>query len=257
MLLPNVPPVNAGTLYCNKLSIGATGTTNGFGVSAGACRDAFNLNDIILPNFFDVHGDIVGAGGVDVAPIVPNQFYQVFVIGDSTGYKPTSVILSIISANDGPIMPLGYDMYRRIGWVGTDDTAAPNTKILKWYQYGYGQDRIYYYDKSLEALSNGSSVNIYTPVNILIPPINTIAIVNVGYQPSDPANTCSFAPLGSPQAAIDSGMIIFSCGSTGLQKLQTNIPAHFNLSTLSTQILYRNREGDFVTLNTIGFYDFI
>ena len=129
----SIPIVNAPNLYINGLGLTFTNTTH-ITVAAGRARDSSDTNDIIMNSAAVINVRNNGALGLDTGTLAPNTFYAVYVIGDSNAYGVPTVILS---ANlTSPQLPLNYDMYRRIGIVKSDATAAPNTLILEFWQTG-------------------------------------------------------------------------------------------------------------------------
>ena len=104
------------------------------------CRDAGNAIDmevgyqnlqaVTLPaTQFDgyipgllINSAINGAGGLDAGSLGASLQYAVYLIGDSRGYNPVAGIMTLTS-NPLPLMPLGYDSYRLIGFIETDGSS--------------------------------------------------------------------------------------------------------------------------------------
>lgn len=127
-LLPN--------LYIIGMNISVASTTV-LAIAPGMCRDSDNTIDIeishanidnvvlpvpqfqgYLPGLF-INGAINGAGGLDAGSLGASLQYAVYVIADSRGYNPTAGIMTLTS-NPLPLMPLGYDSYRLLGFIETD-----------------------------------------------------------------------------------------------------------------------------------------
>ena len=202
---PQIPIINDGLLYANGLVLSYV-SAKVITMSAGAARDASNTNDISLSALVTIDGSKTGANGFDSGVLGATQCYAVYVVGDSTSYKPTA---GLISANltTMPVLPAGYDMYRRVGWVVTNDTA----QILKFYQYGKDEKRTYYYDVDdsfgVVVLSGGAEIE-YTQVQMgapsnapVVPPIATRVIFRNEYDPALAANTASFQTYGATATA--------------------------------------------------------
>lgn len=180
--LPSYPMVNAGNYYVNGLGLVYIGTTS-FYIQAGAARDSANINDISLPGivststgFNTINGCTVstaatGLNGLDTGTIAASTLYAVYVIGSSTWgsvtpnssagssasgnasnfvYYPAGGIISTSFTN--PVLPYGYDMYRRIGCVLTDSSSH----ILNFLQE-----------------NNGTTETVYNSGNIMIGGGNT------------------------------------------------------------------------------------
>jgi len=166
----STPIVNARQYYINGLKLAyATATT--MTVSAGRCSNSTNANDIsvglplnvaatqtgTLPvaagtGAVTINTAVNGAGGLDTGTIANSTFYAVHAIGDSFGIEPGSAMLS--TSATAPILPAGYDMFFRIGYVKTNGSA----QILPFRQDGCGLDRWMWYDAPIATdITSGSS----------------------------------------------------------------------------------------------------
>ena len=63
-----------------------------------------------------------GANGLDYGTLAASTNYGVWLIGDSRGYNPVAAVLSLTS-NAYPLMPLGYDSMRLIGFADTNSST--------------------------------------------------------------------------------------------------------------------------------------
>jgi len=243
---PNTPIVNAGVKYVNGLELTKTAAKI-ISIGAGAARNSTDLNDIVLDALVSINGATVGAGGVDVAALVASSFYAVYIVGDSTKYAATTGLLSLSGTT--PNLPGNYDMYRRIGWVLTDGSA----NILQFWQYGEGQERIYYYDVGISELSAGSSAT-FAEINLAtsVPPIATQVLFDVTYTPNGATDVAEFLPFGS---AATSGFIRFGTGVAGAQVDTVTVPCRLDAGV--PKVLYKVTAGDTLTLLTVGFTDFL
>lgn len=262
--IPQSPVVNAGILYVNGLSISLTGPQE-ITMQLGAARDSTNTNDIILgataltPDVpttpaipIVIDGANVGANGVDVAPMIPFTMYAVYEIGDSTGYQPTAGLFSLNTVQPnlpGGFPHGGYDMYRRVGWVLTDDDA----NILQVWQYEQDQTRVYYYDVGISVLSAGAS-GTFTPVNlsIAVPPIVTEVLLNYTFTPAAATNVAEFLPFGS---TATNGIIQVGSGVAAAQVGMVWVPITLNAGVPT--LLYKVTGTSTLTLLVAGFKDYI
>ncbi len=212
---PNIPMVNLGNLYISGLQLTWLTTTT-IQVSAGQCRDHLDLNDIQLPSSitygptatpttitptYIINTAQSGALGLDILPtagIAASTLYYVYAIGNSNNNSPSqpgfdplnlpSVILSLSAS--APTLPRNYDMYRRIGCVRTDTTAAPS-HIIPFYQTAapnssnrlmdYGTDGI----TAFTVLAAGASAT-YAPIVLtgLLPPLATTVVLRATLTPN-------------------------------------------------------------------------
>lgn len=246
MSIPQIPIVNAGLLYVNGLGIAKTGNKT-LSMATGAARNSNNDNDIVVSSSLSINGANVGANGVDLAAIVLNSFYAVYVIGDSTAYEPVAGLLSLSATT--PNLPSGYDMYRRVGWILTDGSA----NILQFWQYGSDETRTYYYDVGISELSGGSSAT-FAEVNLAtsVPPIATDVLFDVTYTPNGATDVAEFLPFGS---AASSGFIRFGYGVAAAQVGVATVPCRLDSGV--PKVLYKVTAGDTLTLLTVGYKDFL
>lgn len=243
----NTPIVNAGVKYVNGLELTRTANKT-ISMAQGAARDSSNVNDIVLDSAVTINGAAVGANGVDVAAIVLNSFYAVYVIGDSTKYEAAAGLLSLDA--DQPSLPSGYDMYRRVGWILTDGSA----NILQFWQFGEGQERTYYYDVGIAELTNGTQTS-FTEVDLAtsVPPIATDVLLDVAYTPASATNTAHFLPFGS--SATD-GIVRFGYGVAAAQRGMAVAPCRLDSGV--PKILYKVDNGsDDLDVLVAGYKDYM
>lgn len=81
-----------------------------------------------------------GAGGLDSGSEKADQWYAVYVIGDSQGQNQPAALLS--ESFDSPQLPSGYDQ-KRLVWAVRNDG---DKNIIKFYQSGKGCKRRCWYD---------------------------------------------------------------------------------------------------------------
>jgi len=172
----STPVTNARQYYINGLKL-AYATTTTLTVTAGRCSNSTNVNDISvgLPinvaatqtgteseagtGTVTINGAANGAAGLDTGSLAASTFYAVYAIGDSFGIEPGS---ALISANlTAPLLPAGYDMSFRIGYVKTDGSSH----FLPFRQDGCGLDRWMWYDAAIATDITAGSSATYAPVN--------------------------------------------------------------------------------------------
>ena len=171
LLNPLTPIVNLGNLYINGQRLTWLSTTT-FSVGAGQVRDSTDTVDIIMgasqytnssaesdsnPTSVavTVSVGVTGAGGIDVSTVTASSMYSVFAIGNSAGFLPGSVVISLVAPNAAPHLPTSvafngqtysYDCYRYIGSVSIDSgshfrpfmqTGAQALRTI-WYDPGTG-----------------------------------------------------------------------------------------------------------------------
>jgi len=242
--MTNVPVVNDGILYVNGLDLAWTADET-ISMAAGAARNSANVNDIVLASAVSINNTTNGANGLDTGSVANSTMYAVYLIGDSTGYQATAGIMS--ADFDSPLLPFGYDMYRRVGAVRTDGTAD---NLLFW-QNGVGQSRSYYYDVGISELSGGSSTT-YAEVDLAtsVPPIATNVLFAVTYTPNGATDVAEFIPFGS---TATTGVVRFGYGVAGAQVGMATIPCR--LDSAIPKVEYKVTSGDALTLLVMGYED--
>lgn len=202
----STPITNARQYYINGLKLAyLTGTT--MSVTAGRCSNSTNVNDIAvgLPlnvaatqtgtepvdlgtGAVTINTAANGAGGLDIGTMANDTFYAVYAIGDSYGIEPGS---ALISANlTQPLLPGGYDMYFRIGFIKSSGAAA----ILPFRQDGCGLDRWMYYDAPIATSVTAGASATYAPVDASAAlPAATPTLVSF---------YCTFTPTGTNDKLI-------------------------------------------------------
>lgn len=206
-LTPEIPMVNAGLLYVNglKLTNDAATPNTVFNVAAGACRDSTNVNDIIISSSVAVSTAKVGVGGLDFGTIAASSLYAVYAIGSSANQlgngQPYSAYPGtvVISANfTKPVLPFGYDMYRRIGTIATD--ASSNIRVFV--QSGIGSVRTMWYGSPIATSITAGTSDTYTVVGInavsaVVPAQVCIVHLDITLTPGTAGDKVTLKPLAS------------------------------------------------------------
>lgn len=164
------PVTNARQYYINGLKLAYVSATT-MTVTAGRCSNSTNVNDISvgLPlnvaatqtgtepvaagtGTVTINTAVTGVAGLDQGTMANDTFYAVYAIGDSFNVNPGSALISADLTS--PLLPNGYDMYFRIGFIKTNGSA----QILPFRQDGCGLDRWMWYDAPIATdVTNGSS----------------------------------------------------------------------------------------------------
>jgi hypothetical protein len=202
------PMVNAGELYVNGLHLVYIGNTS-ITVTAGACRDSTNQDDIVLAADTTLSIASNGVNALDTGTVAANTFYYVYAIGSSLSATPeinidkqynifasgTTILngtviaegqntpqpaytvtnnqqpATLLSAsNSAPTLPAGYDMFRRVGTVLTDGSSH----ILAFWQdqTGQGTNRKMWYDAPISVLAATAAATFTAQaLNVAVPAI--------------------------------------------------------------------------------------
>lgn len=287
MVLPNVPIVNAGLLYVNGLNLENSINVGGLTVTAGAARDSTNTTDIILPVQASLSLTTVGAGGLDTGELVENKFYAVYVIGsdqgvvtsdselgggynskfqpvnaspDPTPPYPTSILISLNGTS--PILPMGYNAFRRLGWIRTELDGS-DVVISAFNQYGNTSVRtMYYYDNTL-VLEAGIDTSFTTlPIAIgvgananvpAVPKLEGEVIFAATFTPAAATDVLEIAPYIFPTPP-DKGYAVFGSGVNAVQVATVVCPCQLN--GVIPSVSYKVTAGT-LALSVVGYVDYL
>lgn len=230
---PQDPIANLGTMYVNgmQLSNDTVAPNTVLRVAVGQCRDYTNTNDIVInavynttvvppalvSNYVTANLAVSGVGGIDVGTVAASTMYAVYAIGSSANpaylvnYSPINQVppteypysafpgAVILSTNfTAPVLPAGYDMFRRIGTIVTDGSSH----IVEFRQTGSGSVRTMWYGTSVLVQAAGHATG-YTAVslNALSPAVPTGFATNVYLAtfltPTAAGDEVSFIPTGA------------------------------------------------------------
>lgn len=173
--------VNLPFLYADRCSVGTTTPTT-LQITPGQVRDDTNIYDLVVSSILTINAEIVGANGIDIDELATDTWYAVFVIGDQYNFNSPAALISTSLSN--PIMPDGYNVKRRIGWIKTDGSDH----LIFCSHAGTGNERQYFWSTSEAAdtivLSGGASTT-YAAVDcsLLIPETSCIALFRYSYTP--------------------------------------------------------------------------
>ena len=236
--------VNLPTMYINGCNlIYVNGTT--INVTAGQVRDSSNQFDIVIPNPLVINSTTKGINGLDTGSLGNNLFYNIYIVSDSSGFRPAGAILSL-SSSGAPLLPVGYDLIRLIGIWLTGGSAI----LVNIYQTGQGNDRTFFYDVPIPVLTAGVATS-FTPVNLsaAVPNICRLIELNAAYTPAAVNNICALRPTGSTSSATvrQNGIV-----ATVEQDIQVQIPVLLASGNPSIDYMV-TASGDALTLNVSAF----
>jgi hypothetical protein len=195
-------------------------TATTIGVQAGQCRNSSNVNDITIASNLTLNAATTGANGLDTGALANSTFYAVYAIGDSTGYQDGACVAS--TTLTAPLLPEGYDMYRRIGYILTSGAAA----ILEFRQDGESEDRWMWYDTAIATDITAGASATYAAVSLVasIPALttkNSLVTLLTAFTPTSAADKLALRPGDSSST---NGYVIVSCDVAGV--------AHTSMQTL-------------------------
>ena len=130
--------------------------------------DSVSIKGVVLSNV-DVNASTVGgtgAGYLDSGIVTQNTWYAVHLIANALNTLPVQALLSLSAT--APTLPAGYTLFRRVGWVSTENDA--NAHLLSTYRYG---DKVTYFDPALYSQSVNSG-GVTKQFATYIPPTSRI-----------------------------------------------------------------------------------
>lgn len=238
------PMVNDPSLYINGLGIAPASTTTTLTLFSGAARDSTNVNDIVLSADVTINAANVGANGIDTGALAASTFYYVYVIGSSLSASPeididkqvstlasgTTILNGTVIAEGqvtpqptwtvknnpqpaglislsatAPTLPLGYDMFRRVGAVLTSGASV----FLPFFQdmTAEGTNRKMWYDTPISVLAataaaamTAQSLAVAVPAVALAGKATEVTL-QADLLPNAAANFVQLRPTGSAAAA--------------------------------------------------------
>jgi hypothetical protein len=246
MTIKSVPAANLGLSYINGLQLAWTANTKVV-VSSGQCRDSNNIYDLVLSSK-SIDAGTNGVNGLDTGSLGASTMYYVFVIGDSTGYKATGLLLSL--SDTDPTMPFGYDLMRKIGSVATDGSSH----FILFYQSGNGSTRPCTYDEPVSVLSGGTATS-FTAVSLtgIVPPVSKIPVKLLAiYTPNAAGDTAAIRPVNG---TTTTGTVLKGSVAAVAQDLQLDAIALLDSGV--AKIDYKVTASDTLSLYVIGYTDFL
>lgn len=232
----NDPVYSLPHLYISGLNISAASTTV-LAIAPGQARDSSdnidmpvgfpNLQGNTLPatlfqNFMPplfVNSAVKGANGIDAGTLAASTQYSVFLIGDSRGYQPVAGLISL-SSNAFPLLPLGYDSFRLLGFALTDGSTHFTQANIS----NAVNSKAYYLLPEVSELSGGNATT-FTEIDLsgqiadanVAAPAVTIALLDVIFTPAAVGDVVQFRPHGSTSTA---GLVTISGLTAGIPQQQ-------------------------------------
>jgi hypothetical protein len=268
--IQNDPVYSLPHLYISGLNISVASTTV-LAIAPGQARDSSDNIDMpvgfpnlqgntlpatlfqgYMPPLF-VNGAVNGANGLDAGSLIATMDYAIYLIGDSRGYNPVAAIITLTS-NMLPLLPLGYDSYRLLGFIQTDSSAhfvASSTNPINM------RNAIAYYLSPAVSVLSGGNATTFTAIDLSTPiPTTTerdvIAFLLVTFIPSAVGDTVTFRPTaeGTPQTTGLTTIVGMAAGIAQSQYLQIIC----GVGSSKPEIDYKvTVSGDSVSISVVGY----
>jgi hypothetical protein len=147
-----------------------------------------------------INSAVTGANGLDTGTLGTSLQYSVWLIGDSRGYKPVAGLLSLTSSNWTPLLPLGYDSKRLLGFIETDGS---NHFVYATHKPQNMAGFVQYYNQPPLSVLSGGNATTFTAIDLTTNaavPTTTLPNVIVGlvvtFIPLAAGDVVEFRPTG-------------------------------------------------------------
>jgi len=243
--------------YISGFAISVASNTT-LSIGAGICRDSTNSVDITLGSSnlnangqyvaapLTLNAAVVGANGIDAGTFAASKVYAVYMIADSLGYRTTASTMTLAS-NSSPALPLGYDVFRLIGYAVSDGS----THFLPAYISGTANTRFFTFDApQATAVTAGNSATYAGVVltTLVCPVANTPVLVYTNWTANAAADTLKMQGYSSTGDAVS--LIAPVAGATAHTTTYNQVLAQLN--SAAPTINYKVSAGT-VAINVAGF----
>lgn len=241
----NLPIVNAPYLSVDGLEIARASATT-LTVASGRARNSSNENDIILTAGVTINGAENGINGLDTGSLANATLYTIYAVGDSSQNSTPGAMISASATS--PLLPVGYDMYRKIGYVRTDGSA----QFLLGYWSGSSNERIFMYDAPIAtAVTAGSSTtDAAVSLATFVPAVTGLPVyMFYDMTPAAASRVLTLKPYGATGAPFTATSQVTAVHVTGVALVQ----AQLLLGVPNIEYVWSAGGGDAVALNVAGY----
>lgn len=240
-------------LYVNGLNVSVASNTT-LTIATGQCRDSTNETDFTVASTLTVNAAVNGVNGLDTGTFAASTIYAVYVIGDSTLISDPACLMSLSAT--APVLPSGYDSFRRVGWAVSDGSIHFRTI----YQIGTTSARICFYDTPVAVLTAGAQITTFLAIDLsaVVPTVNGIPVLlNSSFTPNTAGNSASLRPTGSSVAANVAPVILTGVVAAQPQKFPT-FRTLAKVAANKAEIDYVvTQNTDSLSLSVAGFEDYL
>jgi hypothetical protein len=244
MVQINLPVVNAAYLDVDGLQIARTGNAAAT-VAAGRARNSTNENDIILDAQATLNAAANGINGLDTGALAASTLYGLYVVGDSTQNNDAGILLSLVFT--APLLPVGYDMYRLIGYMRTDGSSH----LLAGYWSGSANERTFVYDVPIATAvtAGGSATYAAVTLTTFVPAVqNILANIETNWTANAAGDTLAYQPFAATGDTVK--YIAYVAGATAHTLVREYVQAQ--LDSGAPKINYKVSAGT-VAVNVAGY----
>lgn len=241
------PIVNKPFLYVNNLKVTWASNTT-LTVGTGICRDSTNTFDMEITSTKTLNAATTGINALDTGTFAASKCYALYVVGDSSGFSTTGVLLSLSATT--PQLPTGYDIFRRIGWAFTDGS----THFMVLNHVGNGSTKQYFYDEPVSALSGGTSATFAAvALTEKVPAVDGLPVLLQCDLTPNAADDAGYVRSGGSSAT--NGEVMY--GSVAAKKSSQQMSVVSKLVTAVPTIEYKVTASGSLNALIVGFTDYI
>lgn len=234
----NIPVYLQPHLYISGLNISYASTTI-LAIAPGAARDSNNNIDMLngypysdvttnvqFANYTPpilVNSAVNGFNGLDTGTIAASTDYAIYLIADSSNHNPLGALLSLTS-NQAPLLPLGYDSFRLIGFAETDGSSH---FVYATHKPQNMVGVLQYFNQPAVSVLSGGNATTFTAIdlttNSAVPTTtlrNVIVQLLVVFTPAAAGDIVQFRPTGSSATGNLNTIVGAAAGIAQTQYLQ-------------------------------------
>jgi len=252
--MANIPYANFTDwfLYINGLEISNDATTPDeiLNIAAGECRDSTNVYVISSTASIAVSNVISGLGGLDTGTVAANTLYAVYIVGDAITGLETSAMISTNMTT--PLLPYGYNVFRKIGYIRTDATSD----FLLGYWSGNNNSRLFMYDAPIATAVTAGAATTDTAVTLatFVPAVDKTPVwIKFAMTPAAASRTLTLKTFGAVgdmyQATSQVTAVVLRDSALIVSALNSGAP--------SIEYLWSAGGGDAVAIDVAGYQFYV
>jgi hypothetical protein len=264
----NDPIYSLPHLYIAGCNISVASTTV-LAIAPGQVRDSNDVIDmpISFPNLqgntypatlfqnylqpLFINSAVNGINGLDAGSLAVSTQYAIYLIGDSRGNNQVAGLITLAS-NAFPLIPLGYDSYRLIGFIETDTASH---FVYATHEPQTLQNSLSYYLQPAVSVLSAGDATTFTGVdlNSAVPTgalPNVIVYLLVTFIPAAIGDTLVMRPTGS---TATTGLVTITGITAGVAQSQyIAVIAGVNGSTHASIDYEVTSASDSASLSVVG-----
>lgn len=237
--------------YANGLRLSnnvATPNTK-LNVATGSILDSTGVYQMEADSALVIDATTTGLNALDTGSLAASTLYTVYLVGDPVTQQPMGAMISL-ATNSAPLLPFGYSVYAKIGYVRTDGSSH---FLLGYWTAGNSSRRTFVYDAPIATAVTAGNATSYTAVTLttFVPAIeNTPVSIAFAFTPGAASRTFNMTPGNA------TGNAVTITGQVTSVVVSDNVSVFGRVTSSAPEIDYKvSNSGDAVAINVAG-YDF-